>query len=188
MNFLISELLNHDVSTSFHISGTVSVPIVVIIHRPRFQTRVMACTNNAREGMEARRPTRSSPKRDPSQQEEEAMTTGPPAQEIEITGTQAPQGGSSGVFFPDPATDEPGPQPGVGQAMEAHEEGECQASSATSTPGAMFRTCPSCCRGNQLATSDEHQECMSCLGFGHLMATCSACQALSSRDRLERAR
>ena len=62
-------------------------------------------------------------------------------------------------------------------------------SSVSSATGKMHRACPSCHQGNQLATADQHDSCIACLGFNHLqeMATCEACQALCYKDRLERA-
>ena len=54
----------------------------------------------------------------------------------------------------------------------------------------MYRTCPSCGRGNLLAATDEHDCCFSCLGAGHLyaMATCFPCPSMCAKDHLERAR
>ena len=41
-----------------------------------------------------------------------------------------------------------------------------------------------------MATFNEHEECIACLGYNHLqqMAMCIACQALCGKDRLEQAK
>ena len=153
----------------------------------------MAHTKNAKK--EDRTPAWSSPRKGPSRAEEEAVTSGTPAQEVEVpTVPQGPQPHSPQPFVPAANPEEPTPglsQAGsTSQASTTPQKAQRQESTSSTTPGKMYHTCPSCQRGNQLAMSDEHDCCISCLECGHLqqMASCIACQALCGKDRLERAR
>ena len=86
------------------------------------------------------------------------------------------------------------PQPEVEEVPAVVEEDQQSQSSHRSTrsrsPSPMFKTCEGCGKTNKLMASDLHDECMLCLGTNHLfeMISCTACQALGYKDRLERAR
>ena len=102
------------------------------------------------------KPTRSSPrKQGPSRVEEEAMTSNPPAQEVEIpSDTQAPQEGSPQAFIPLKGTDpQLGPSHASGsQGPDPKETHVCLVD--IFHPREDVPHIPSCRRGNQLATTE----------------------------------
>jgi hypothetical protein len=128
----------------------------------------MAHTKRVKHDKGAQTPIRASPRKGPgpSKEEEELMTSDVPGQEVELT-TRDPPGEDSLADQETPPSQPRDPEPSR----------RTSTSSQLSDWGTqMYRPCTSCNKGNQLATSDLHEDCIACLGFSHLQ-TMTNCRA-----------